>query len=81
MVFCDVTVYYLANMHNHFKSLVLPNSGLFNVILNCSFQVKRRIETLDKKKSWPRVKKTKQECSDDDEDCAAPTCLRPTGNT
>ena len=42
--------------------------------------MKRRIETLDKKKSSPRVKKTKQECSDDDEDCAAPTCLRPTGN-
>ncbi|GFG38653.1 hypothetical protein Cfor_01675 [Coptotermes formosanus] len=43
-------------------------------------KIKRRIETLDKKKSCPRVKKTKQECSDDDEDCAAPTCLRPTGH-
>jgi hypothetical protein len=42
--------------------------------------MKRRVETSDKKKSCPRVKKTKQECSDDDEDCAAPTCLRPTGN-
>jgi hypothetical protein len=42
-------------------------------------QIKRRVETLEKKKTFPRVKKTKQECSDDDEDCAAPTCLRPTG--
>ncbi|PNF26510.1 Lysine-specific demethylase 5A [Cryptotermes secundus] len=43
-------------------------------------KIKRRVETLDRKKSCPRVKKTKQECSDDDEDCAAPTCLRPTGH-
>ncbi|XP_069693074.1 lysine-specific demethylase 5A-like isoform X2 [Periplaneta americana] len=43
-------------------------------------KIKRRVDTLDKKKSSLRVKKTKQECSDDDEDCAAPTCLRPTGH-
>ncbi|KDR13965.1 hypothetical protein L798_11923, partial [Zootermopsis nevadensis] len=76
-----VHVKHVTEQYPVFEAQYVISIVLFNAKKkNACFQMKRRVETLDKKKSCPRVKKTKQESTDDDEDCAAPTCLRPTGH-
>ena len=59
--------------------ILIINFEYFQVKFKFSSQIRKRLDTSEKKKSSPRVKKTKQESSDDEEDCAAPACLRPTG--